>query len=1117
MALQLRKGHTSSFVKMIATSFAVLALVAQPLVALNLPAAFATGTNTVTVRGNTAAGENQPGWMFNRDVNNATPTTFSAGNASIGLGSAYVAPLSSTDKDKKFIGEYFTNTQIADINSVSVDFKIGAGGTAAKANQFYLNVYANYAGSAANKYYDCKYDVVASVGSTSSYTTLTFDPTQNYPVTKATQSWNTPHPASCPSKPSDMGAGAFVRMIAINMGDTSLSDAGLDGYFDNFVFNTDSAVTAYDFEKADAAYCAYDFPTNSSKWEINWGTTLQNRNDTPAFNLQSNGGLVKLNGAPVPSYMTGSWHWLYLPASGDRHYDYEFADGTIHSVDVTYSTTSDCQSYPVPNITWKLNSHQNTFSTGGWAFHNRNQDRDADTGEEKLAGWDMKLYYQKPYSSVWTEVGSDTTDANGNYHFGSYQAAGTYYTCEVLKAGWTQTKQDWGGTPFHVTTANNSPNKASEGPWCASTYYTDTSDRSWATRLGNVDTQKPTGSVVYTGGTVNSGVIYLKSINDLKYTSTLTDNYNLKHTSYAVWKTDSNFTNATKVLFCGNWNNATTSVNVSGTNATVNGDVKDCNSGAAWPDGNYLISHVVYDVSGNLEYFSAQPYPGQKFVVDSDAPVVTINSPANGSLHNSDVPVVASIADANLSHHYLTITRNGNPYNIPGVTGVSIYSGEFNNQTLATLTQDGNYVVKLEARDKAGNKTSASVKTVSFTIDKTAPSVPTALLFDANNNGVTNGYINTEHFTFNLGSSSDTTRYQLKYWNDIAGSGFKVGSPWNPTNLSGYSAAPGIYNDRFSQGEGVHYFAFSACDAAGNCSAYGSPFTVTYDKTAPPAPTADFTPNADGTQKVELEDTEAGVSIYYTTDGATPTTSSNSYNGGFSVTPAVAPAVLTIKAIAVDAAGNVSSVYTVAGPSITNQASQTATTSAITLVWTTGTPATSRVVYDTVPHAVLGSDANYGYAFSTVEDTTKTTNHSVTITGLTPGTTYYFRIVSHGSPTTVSPEITSLTLNEQLTRQNATPTFQVNTPQGDGVVAVAQNGDGAVLGTETGADNNAQNDPDTNTTSDKDVKGAEDVKGDDATSPLGVAWYWWVLALAAVATGIWWLIAARKRRKDEDK
>jgi hypothetical protein len=114
--------------------------------------------------------------------------------------------------------------------------------------------------------------------------------------------------------------------------------------------------------------------------------------------------------------------------------------------------------------------------------------------------------------------------------------------------------------------------------------------------------------------------------------------------------------------------------------------------------------------------------------------------------------------------------------------------------------------------------------------------VPTMVLTANSINVPTNGYTNSKTFTFNLSSSSDTVRYQLKYWNDIPTSSFTQSSPWNPTDLSGYSSSLGVYNDQFTQGEGTHYFAFSACDAAGNCSEYSTPFVVTYDNTAPSVP-----------------------------------------------------------------------------------------------------------------------------------------------------------------------------------------------------------------------------------------------------------------------------------------
>ena len=240
----------------------VLALSVATIFALLFSFYAATGSSveavgsstTVKIYGDTSTGENQPGWLFNRDLSNTTPIEFNTDLPSIGNGSLYVLPVSSTEGARKFIGENFIHTPIADVNSISYDFAIGSGGEAADENEFYLNVYANFGNTAANKYYDCKYDVVPSVGVVNGFTTVTFDPTLPYPVTKATQAWNTPIPAyDCPAIPAEMDLseeGSFIRMFAINLGDTSLSDADLDGYFDNVVVDLDSGTTVYDFEPA---------------------------------------------------------------------------------------------------------------------------------------------------------------------------------------------------------------------------------------------------------------------------------------------------------------------------------------------------------------------------------------------------------------------------------------------------------------------------------------------------------------------------------------------------------------------------------------------------------------------------------------------------------------------------------------------------------------------------------------------------------------------------------------------------------------------------------------------------------------------------------------------------
>ncbi len=201
-------------------------------------------TNTVEVSGNTAAGENMDGWLFNRDATTSTPYEFNDDQVSIGDGSLYVMPIGSNPSDK-FIAELFLNEEIANVDDISYDFLIAGNGDSTDASQFYMNVYALYESSLDDKYYDCRYDVVPTTGSTSTFTTVTFDPSLEYPVTT---SGSSPVSGDCPASPADMGDGATIRAIAINVGDTSISDQGLAGYLDNVVVDLHGSTTTYDFE-----------------------------------------------------------------------------------------------------------------------------------------------------------------------------------------------------------------------------------------------------------------------------------------------------------------------------------------------------------------------------------------------------------------------------------------------------------------------------------------------------------------------------------------------------------------------------------------------------------------------------------------------------------------------------------------------------------------------------------------------------------------------------------------------------------------------------------------------------------------------------------------------------
>lgn len=211
-------------------------------------ASYVFAASTVVVTGDTSAGENQPGWMFNRDASTATPYEFNENASSIGSGSVYVLPIGANPSDK-FIAENFINTPISNVNSISYDFLIGSGGDASDENEFYMNVYANFGVSADDKFYDCRYNIVPTTGSTGAFTTVTFDPSQSYPVT--TRGGASASPFPCPAKPADMdlsSPGSNIRAFALNLGDTTANDQGLDGHFDNVVVDLDSGATIYDFE-----------------------------------------------------------------------------------------------------------------------------------------------------------------------------------------------------------------------------------------------------------------------------------------------------------------------------------------------------------------------------------------------------------------------------------------------------------------------------------------------------------------------------------------------------------------------------------------------------------------------------------------------------------------------------------------------------------------------------------------------------------------------------------------------------------------------------------------------------------------------------------------------------
>jgi uncharacterized repeat protein (TIGR01451 family) len=86
-------------------------------------------------------------------------------------------------------------------------------------------------------------------------------------------------------------------------------------------------------------------------------------------------------------------------------------------------------------------------SIGGYKFNDLNGNGTKDSGEPKLSGWTMTLYYDNDKSDQDTSLNdvyaTQQTDVNGNYNFTNLPPD-TYKVCETIQSGWVQTLP---GTP----------------------------------------------------------------------------------------------------------------------------------------------------------------------------------------------------------------------------------------------------------------------------------------------------------------------------------------------------------------------------------------------------------------------------------------------------------------------------------------------------------------------------------------------------------------------------------------------------------------------------------------------------------------------------------------------
>ncbi len=429
-----------------------------------------------------------------------------------------------------------------------------------------------------------------------------------------------------------------------------------------------------------------------------------------------------------------------------------------------------------------------------------------------------------------------------------------------------------------------------------------------------------------------------------------------------------------------------TAENFSGSDTTYTFDVTPTTDGVVTID---VGAGVAQDLAGNDNTAAGQ----LTRTYDNTPPIVTIDS----LVTNDSTPALSGEVDDEEAS--VNVTVNGNTY-----TASNNGDGTWTlDDDMVDSLPDGTYNVNVSATDTAENVGNDET-TNELIIDTVAPNST----FDSPG---TDSFWNT--LITISGSSTDIPNTSVNYLKLYYRTHGEEEGEWIEIPESQQNNVED--NDPFSwtydwtpPTEGHFDVKAEATDKAGNTEASPVRENITYDTTAPTKPTT--TPAAgdyasDQSVTLESSDSLSGLDkIYYTTDGSTPDKTKTEYIGAIAVNKD-----LTIKAIAYDNAGNASDIleatYGIA-PVISAETSSSTAETSTTITWTTDDPATSRVIYDTISHPGLGEAPNYGYANSTVEADTgpKVLNHSVTVSGLVSGTTYYYRTVSRGSPEAVSDE-----------------------------------------------------------------------------------------------------------------
>ena len=232
-------------------------------------------------------------------------------------------------------------------------------------------------------------------------------------------------------------------------------------------------------------------------------------------------------------------------------------------------------------------------------------------------------------------------------------------------------------------------------------------------------------------------------------------------------------------------------------------------------DGTYVVTVNAVDAAGNTAI------PKQiSFTIDKSAPKIEVNGPQNDSYHASDVSVEVNVEESFFDTNTVTINVTKTLDGQTGNVEFGSWSNQGKNSSLSrTFSEDGTYLVEVQAKDAAGNQ--ATAQQLTFTVDKTAPEV--------NINGAGDYFITGNNITLSydvVESYFDTNNVNIQMQKeDAAGNvtDVNVGS-W--VNSGKESSLTYVVKE-----DGVYTTVITAVDKAGNEATARK--TVTVDTSDP--------------------------------------------------------------------------------------------------------------------------------------------------------------------------------------------------------------------------------------------------------------------------------------------